>query len=77
MRMKFIVEVPCTVVDRYFIFAESEEDARRKMAGSMSEVSKKNPNGEYVYDGSVEVEAETNWDKAVIVGDEELGEQTV
>jgi len=73
MRKKFVVEVPCTGVDRYIVFAKSEDDARRKMAsGSMLEHSKEKP-GDYVWDMNQEEhfsgdhEPETHWDRAVIV----------
>jgi hypothetical protein len=69
-RKKFIVEVPCTVVDRYFIFAESEDDAREKMAsGSMSEQTREKL-GDYILDATADHEPETHWSRAVIVGED-------
>lgn len=70
MRKKFIVEVPCTIVDRYFIFAENEEQARRKIAqgSGMREDTTKRA-GDYSYEGPADDEPETHWDRAVIVGE--------
>jgi hypothetical protein len=67
-RKAFIVEVPCTVVDRYHIYAESEAEAREKMAGDMSEQTREKF-GDYTLIGSADEEPETHWDKAVIVGE--------
>jgi hypothetical protein len=70
-RKAFIVEVPCTVVDRYHIFAESEEEAREKIAsGDMREQSRQKF-GDYTLVGSADAEPETHWDKAVFVGEVE------
>jgi hypothetical protein len=69
MRKTFIVDVPCTVTDRYFVFADSEADARRKMnTGSMTEDSTAMP-GDYTHRGTTEHDPETHWDRAVILGE--------
>jgi hypothetical protein len=69
MRKAFIVEVPCTIVDRYFIFADSEEEVREKIAsGNMKEESKAAP-GDYIIDSTTDAEPETHWDRAVIKGE--------
>jgi hypothetical protein len=70
MRKKFIVEVPCTVMDRYHIFAESKDDALRKIADPHSMTQQtKDKQGDY-YGPLVDEtdhEPETHWDRAVVV----------
>lgn len=70
IRKAFIVEVPCTTVDRYSIFAESEAQAREKMAsGFMSEQTKEKFGDYRFHGGADDVEPETHWDKAVIIAE--------
>lgn len=67
MRKKFIVEVPCTTVDQYIVFAESVKDAYDKMAsGSMIEHTTEKP-GDYAYHGqSPYNDPFTDWDQATV-----------
>jgi hypothetical protein len=68
-RKSFIVEVPCTVMDRYVIFADSEQDVQRKISsGEMTEQTREKF-GDYLYEGPTDAEPETHWNKAVIVGE--------
>ena len=76
MRKRFIVEVPCTVIDRYVIYADSEEDARAMVAsGTMLEHTDKSK-GDYQMLASddfmphgmtFDPEPDTHWDQAKFV----------
>jgi len=68
MSTKFIVEVPCTVIDRYIIFAADEMEARRKIREGFMTEATKNKDGDYEYLGGASSEPVTHWDKAEIVG---------
>lgn len=76
MRKQFIVHVPCTVIDRYVIYAESEDDARAKIAsGQMVEQTDKRE-GDYQmlleddfmrHGTTFDYEPETHWDRVKFV----------
>lgn len=71
MPKKFIINVPCTSIDRYIIFADSEDDARRKMAsGTMLGYKSDKEHGDYKFLGSADDEPETHWDAAMIIKEE-------
>lgn len=76
MRKRFIVEVPCTVIDRYVIFADSEVDARAKIEGGVMVEHTDKREGDYQmlanhdfmpHGVTFDPEPKTHWDQVKFV----------
>jgi hypothetical protein len=72
VKRKFVVEVPCTIIDRYFVFAESHEHARKLMESGVMREQTDGEFGDYIYDETTDADPVTHWHRADIVDVQEV-----